>query len=524
MTDADGMPKFRPRTHSDPDLPQLLPLPVRPHTSYESRPQIKEHAQFSEDVVLAMSRKLGIDIADHPELRWVVRDCLLALKDEGWSCHLAVSDLTYVHAATEETRSFHPVADVHRQLAERLLVTAAQQKQKSLDSHHVIRQLMFQAIMGETDCRKVTNPQLMRRLVELLDIDIQTEPYLIRRVKLFVEDAYFRMKDIGAHRVTVENCANVQQLVVLLEIDRVNFLKKISPSGLLYCVECQTALADVISAGCHDVFCNTCAVATHSTGHRQDVPMIFIEQAVCSECEQKAALVRDEDDADLYCYDCFKATHQRGKRKRHCVRLPMTTFCDYMEDREASYICMETGELMCSKYATRYRSRGARKNHTLYGLRKAAYSKRLFADNLERLTMIVQKHADQSLPLSPWFIFYDDALAPYWYNFQTRERTRANPDDLINPPRSEAETEGEMFSKAAELDADEQMVKALPGSTDLLATHAAQKAAEGAIFHVPPPMHIRFASPATVSEARDMQQPGISATDFRKELADDGAF
>lgn len=29
--------------------------------------------------------------------------------------------------------------------------------------------------------------------------------------------------------------------------------------------------------------------------------------------------------------------------------------------------------------------------------------------------MIVQKNMDESLPLSPWFIFYDEAKAPYWY-------------------------------------------------------------------------------------------------------------
>ena len=30
-----------------------------------------------------------------------------------------------------------------------------------------------------------------------------------------------------------------------LQIDRIKFLKQISPSGLLYCVECETQLADV---------------------------------------------------------------------------------------------------------------------------------------------------------------------------------------------------------------------------------------------------------------------------------------
>ena len=76
-------------------------------------------------------------------------------------------------------------------------------------------------------------------------IDVQDEPYLIRRVKTAIEDAYYRMKHGGARFITVENVMNVQALVVHLELDRVKFLKKISPSGLLYCIECETALADV---------------------------------------------------------------------------------------------------------------------------------------------------------------------------------------------------------------------------------------------------------------------------------------
>merc|ERR1712110_970475 len=89
---------------------------------------------------------------------------------------------------------------------------------------------------------------------------------------------YFRMRKIGAHNITIENCIDVESLSVNLELDRVGFMRKISPSGLLYCVECQTQLADIISAGCHDVFCNSCAVETHSSGHRQDVPLVFLSR------------------------------------------------------------------------------------------------------------------------------------------------------------------------------------------------------------------------------------------------------
>ena len=113
-----------------------------------------------------------------------------------------------------------------------------------------------------------------------------------------------------------------------MSLERIKFLKQISPSGLLYCVESDGAvLADVMCTVTGDCLSNTACVATHATGRRQDFPVVFIEQTVCSECECKAAVFFCEDCHDLFCYDCFKATHKAGKRKKHCVRLAMPTWC-----------------------------------------------------------------------------------------------------------------------------------------------------------------------------------------------------
>merc|ERR1712110_208937 len=177
----------------------------------------------------------------------------------------------------------------------------------------------------------------------------------------------------------------------------------------------------------------------HSSGHRQDVPLVFFEQAVCAECGLKASLVRCQDCVELFCYECFKKTHARGKRQRHCVSLPQRTFCSECDEREAAYICVETEDVLCTKCTARMHRSGARQNHTLFGLRKAAYNKKLFADNLDRLMGIIQKNIERSYPLSPWFIFYDQGLAPYWYNFQSHHQVRADPNDLMNPPEVEEE-------------------------------------------------------------------------------------
>jgi hypothetical protein len=507
------------RTYSDPDLPQLLQLPVRPSSSYEPRPKAKEYPSFDPIVVEAMARKLGLeDLDEQSEFQWVVRDCLLSLRDENWACRVvdggpgAEPDLEYVYKyGNEDSRSFHHVVEAHRRLAESLRHVTMDLKMKRLNPHYRVKHLVYLAIMGcappDKDVRGVTYPQLIEEVMENLDVKPQDEPYLIHRIKVTIEDSYFRMKKQGPHLITIDNAIDVDSLCVNLELDRVGFMKKVSPTGLLYCVECQTALADVASTSCHDVFCNKCAVETHSTGHRQDSQMVFIEQTVCSECECKDAVVRCQDCVDLFCKECFAKTHARGKRKRHCVGLPQRTFCFECDEREASYICIQTEEVLCTRCSAKMHRSGARQNHTLFGLRKAAYNKRLFADNMDQLHAVLQKHVQRSYSLSPWFIFYDtaDPPAPYWYNFITRTWKHAQPHDLVNPPLDDLSKEyremctlencPEHNERLAALSADDQLLRGLPGSTNLQGTHAAHFASQSACFDVPPPIHVKFHSP-----------------------------
>jgi hypothetical protein len=487
------------RTYSDPDLPELLRLPVRPNSSYEPRPKAKDTQKFPPDVLDAMAQKLGLDVEKDTDIRWVVRDCLMSLRDEGYSCNIAGGDLEFVYAHTLETRSFHPIVEAHRKLAERLLHVQSELTRKMLDPHYRVKLLVFRAIMGETDVRGTTNPKMMQEIMEIMDVNAQDEPYLIPRIKLTIEDCYFRMKEVGRANITIENCIDVESLMVNLELDRVGFMKKISPSGLLYCVETNTALADVISTGSHDVFSYGAAIETHSTGKRQDVPLVFFEQSVCAECDAKAADVRCTDCVESFCYECFKSCHQRGKRMRHCVGLPQRAFCAEFPECEASYVCFETEEVLSTKAVARMRRSSARQNFTLFGLRKAAYSKKLFADNLDRLMGIMQNHIERSYPLSPWFIFYDPAMAPFWYNFQTHKQVRADPNNLVNPPLEEEEREAQeaMGNTIGEPPAsmDEQLLQGLPGAGNLRETHAARFASQSACFEVPPPVHVKYVAP-----------------------------
>ncbi|EER17597.1 hypothetical protein Pmar_PMAR023513 [Perkinsus marinus ATCC 50983] len=156
----------------------------------------------------------------------------------------------------------------------------------------------------------------------------------------------------------------------------------------------------------------------------------------------------------------------------------MTTFCFECDSNEASYICMQCEDVLCTECSARIHRKGARQNHTIFSLRKAAYSRKLFANNIASLTMIIERNISLSQPLSPWMLFYDETLNPYWYNFRSREYARCLANDVLHPP-ADTEEDG--------------------AGVDLLATRAAKRCAKGAVFYIHPPVNIKFASPSAAS-------------------------
>merc|ERR1719181_1596475 len=120
----------------------------------------------------------------------------MALRDEGYQARVAGGgDLEYVYVHTQESRSFHPIVEAHRKMAERLLHVQAELDRKMLDPHYRVKLIVFRAIMGEKDVRGTTNPKMMEEIMDIMDVNPQDEPYLIPRIKLNIEDCYFRMRE-----------------------------------------------------------------------------------------------------------------------------------------------------------------------------------------------------------------------------------------------------------------------------------------------------------------------------------------
>jgi hypothetical protein len=79
----------------------------------------------------------------------------------------------------------------------------------------------------------------------------------------------------------------------------------------------------------------------------------------------------------------------------------------------------------------------------LYGIRKGAFSRSLFASNVDAVTIILDKYL-KPVPDIYWHLLYDDQLEPYWYNFYTKKLVRTTLKDLETRPETPIDLEDEI--------------------------------------------------------------------------------
>ena len=411
----------------------------RPSSSYEYRKPLEESEKPGPEVVEALADYLKISLhSDQANFHWIVKACLLALTEEGWKCEVSVdgqiSVLLFSHLTTGEKRSVHETVEVHKELAKRIMYEHEDLVSKRLDPEYSIQELVYRRLLEVVDSRQMSNPTVIEDIMHLLKIDISSETYLARTVREEIEAAFFKMKDAGGPNfITVENCFNVKELLARISLDRITFMKSISDSKLLFCVECRQSLADGICATCGDCLCCCCHSRLHSKGSRQDHLFVVIEQCICAECEKHAADIRCGDCSELFCTSCFKETHNRGKRVKHCVQLPATVYCFNCDFKEASLICLECCDALCYSCSRTIHDFEPRSNHIFYGVRSVAYPRKLFAANIDLLSQVIDRCLTYKKRKN-WLLMYDSESRPYWYCFYTRKIVKTNMKNLSNCP------------------------------------------------------------------------------------------
>lgn len=434
--------------NSEPTAVLERKIDSRPVSSYEVRRSIEEVESVDPEIGVQLARKLRIEGDCGVNLQWIVTDCLKSLKSAGWSCSPMVEtyppDLVFTHSSSGEKRSDHEIVDAHRELAVRIIFEHNQIESLRRNPHYRIRELAYQQMIRTRDSRSMVTPVLIDSIFDLLQIEVFSECYLTSIIAEELISAYIRMEDLGGiSEVTIETCLDIDWLLTRIGMERARFLKQMSPSRLLFCVECKQCLADGICATCGDCLCACCHSALHRTGNRQDHLFVFIEQCVCSECEKTSADIRCSDCSDLFCRDCFKKTHEKAKRTKHCVQLAIPLQCINCYNAEAHVLCLDCLDVACVWCINRSHRRGPRSNHNLYGIRKGAFSRSLFASNVDAVTIILDKYL-KPVPDIYWHLLYDDQLEPYWYNFYTKKLVRTTLKDLETRPETPIDLEDEI--------------------------------------------------------------------------------
>ena len=462
------MNSARSRAQTEPDVCNTIEVEERPISAHEFRQYQREVPAPPPEAISALSSHLGIPMnqRENDALDWIVRDCLITLRENGWDLELATTgkdaDLIFTHLVTGEKRSELDVAVSFRELSRQILFEQRTLEEKRLDPDFRIREIVNDRLRRVRDPRNVNNPSIIETILQLLKIQASVETHLAHIVREELSSAYFRMVSLGGPEfINQETCISVETLRTRVAIERMRHLIKMSKSRLLFCVECQNSLADGSCASCGDCLCGSCFNKLHSKGQRRDHSFVFLDQAVCSECDSRAAELRCTDCGDLMCPTCLEQTHQRGRRVKHCIQLALPVFCLNCEINEARVICLDCHDALCLSCSDRQHRRGAQTDHILYGIKSYAYPNKLFASNCTAILRVLDKII-RPPTRSDWQMFFDDQMGPYWYNFATQQRVSGSLNDIGHPPSDEH-----------------------PSAMD-------HKVSERAIFEVPDPIRIKF--------------------------------
>ena len=429
------MNSARSKAQTEPEATTTREEDLRPVSSHEVIREDKEQRIPPPEAIEALAKHLDIPLTEGKkiDLDWVVRDCMISLREDGWdldtkeSC--GVRDLVLKHQVSGELRCEHQIAFTYRELAKQVFFENEQLEQSRLDAEFRVRELVLDRLRRIRNPLHVSEPRIIERILGLLHVESSSEWYLIQTVKEELEAAFFQMKSLGGPEfLNCDNCISVLHLRTRIAIERTRFIQQISHSKLLFCVECNTRLADGSCASCGDCLCGSCFSRLHGKGSRQIHLFVFIDQGVCSECQVRGACIRCSDCGDLFCDECIRETHNQGKRVKHCIQLALPIFCLNCEISEARVLCLTCFDALCLACADRIHRRGARKNHLLYGIKSYAYPNKLFASNISDILRVLDK-LYHSANRSSWYLFHDEQMGPYWYNFFTRQTISTSTED-----------------------------------------------------------------------------------------------
>ena len=249
-----------------------------------------------------------------------------------------------------------------------------------------ITELLDLACMGR--CRgdgpngPLISPWSTRRMSEILNIDIENEPYQVPNIKNFLKTFLIQYRlDGGLGLEEIESCFEM----IEDERGRHNGETTVENDRMtqLYCSDCGHA-GSCFCVNCLDVYCSSCSQRIHSKGARRFHKIN--DFMPCVTCKKRPARILCTFSFRTFCMDCFER-HESS-----------SAACELLDLRPVTID---------------------------YGSRETGAPNDLHAELVPHGCMRsdIPRKADHE-----WHPFLDASGVVYYYNFRTKESKRRNHD------------------------------------------------------------------------------------------------
>lgn len=401
------------------------------------------------DVIVGVSKLLGIDPVNEPQFLWVAEQCAKAeLSSEDWRELINEDGETlYYHTRTKKLQKLHPLLEQYSELYHKQASYVKMSSQAAgggdLDSNATrISSIITEILNRVTNHLPPVTPDIVEKVSLLLNVDTKTEFFLARVIKQSVEAYIEKQFNLGTILQDLEKPLEYLRKIRKQQV-KVDVIRK--PDTVVMCQECEEKSAVVKCRQCKDFFCQDCFNATHATGKRRGHIVQDVEQLVCAACDHLIATCQCIQCGLFYCDQCFVSTHaSRSELHNHLKRIINGLVCLECEHYNASVLCEDCVDLFCTECFIKLHRKGKRRQHV-----------HLTIDNTGQVfrggflvppeeAQVLTDRARSTAESGPFVAFKDDNLATYWFNFSTKQRCMQNPYDMAG-----AEEAGELEANAA---------------------------------------------------------------------------
>lgn len=357
---------------------------------------------------------LNADMEADKEFKWVVESFSECELPQPWTSFKGVGSIVcYLNNSPEsnETTWKHPYYEYFAQLLNHCRM-ATREDHIKLRINRVLWQYENDSSIDVQHQMPLVSPSYVKTLADILDMNIKTEPFMVRTLKTFLK-AFSQMYhegelDTQEVKWCLEICDNernkaqdTKHPVFDTSYGQIDSMA----GGQLYCVECDNK-ARIYCPECEDTLCELCFERLHAKGNRyRHIPNHIVP---CVICHNLPARLQCTYTRGTYCMDCYT--------KKHAKTLPK--FLDL------------------KPLKIDYRTNGLRLNK---GKNGHALEDHAPPPGME---LEVQDSFSKPAPLESrlgekWHAFFDLRGVKYYYNFETEESLRRPQDDKIMDEEAE---------------------------------------------------------------------------------------